>query len=87
VSDLIGMNALAKQLAISRNVLREMVVAGKIPFIWGKAGKRLFVKEVVIQAIGKEMLGEVQSGTRSLPTHNAGTDGPRPDCLEEKPGV
>jgi len=87
VSDLIGMNALAKQLAISRNVLRQMVVAGKIPFIWGKAGKRLFVKEVVIQAIGKEMLGEVQNGARSLPAHNARTDGQGSDSVEEKPGV
>jgi hypothetical protein len=83
----IGLNDLTRVTGFSRLDLRKWIDAGKIPYAYGKAGKMLFDEQLVMAAIQKIMLEEMNSGTRSLPTHHAGTDGQGSDSVEEKPGV
>ena len=83
----IGLNDLTRVTGFSRLDLRKWIDAGKIPYAYGKAGKMLFDEQLVMAAIQKIMVEEMNSGTRSLPAHNARTDGQGSDSVEEKPGV
>jgi len=85
VNEFVGLNELCRALKISRDFLKQLADEGNLPYIVGHRKQRLFSIAIAKKSIETYM--ENHNGARSLPTHNAGTDGPRPDCLEEKPGV
>jgi hypothetical protein len=79
MSEMVGINELARRLKISRLKLTELANAGKIPFMVGKHNLRVFSVDSVIRALEREM----EHGTRSLQSHQAGGDGQRPAEVAE----
>lgn len=73
MSEMVGINELARRLKISRVKLTELANAGKLPFMVGKHNLRVFSVDSAIKALEREM----EHGTESLLTHQTGGDGPR----------
>lgn len=70
MSEMVGINELARRLKISRVKLTELANAGKLPFMVGKHNLRVFSVDSAIKALEREM----EHGTRSLQSHEIGGD-------------